>query len=372
MNYFMMQYTKSDYFFFIFFLPLFAAKFLDITAENYILMGLGVVSALFITIYLIQQRYTSSYIRLFTPLLLFTSVLVLTSGKQAAFFSVLMLMGMRKVDLDNKIFKVCFAVGIPFFLLAIYLSHGEEAERFINGEWVTITKRSNIYFVGYSVLAVLYILKHRYNLKKKQILLVFITSIYMAYWCGSRTGLLVMILLISLVCLLKRDIVRKRFLIRWLCVYSPLYCMVISLCSAILYNNSPLLKVLDMVVQGRIYQNSIFYERYGISLFGNHIFEGRDASGSYWNLDCAYMDFLICEGLLFAILWIVATIAVIKYYYSKGRMVEVSILVMYAFYGLSETFLPNCFMNISLFLYGEYIYSHRIRSVNYLSPNHKI
>ena len=53
-------------------------------------------------------------------------------------------------------------------------------------------------------------------------------------------------------------------------------------------------------------------------------------------------------------------------------MVEVSIVVVYAFYGGSETLLPNCFMNISLFLYGEYIYSHRIRSVNYLSPNHKI
>ena len=48
--------------------------------------------------------------------------------------------------------------------------------------------------------------------------------------------------------------------------------------------------------------------------------------------------------------------ALIKYMYNNNRMVEVAILVMYAIYGISETFLLNCFLNMSLFLYGEYLY----------------
>lgn len=60
---------------------------------------------------------------------------------------------------------------------------------------------------------------------------------------------------------------------------------------------------------------------------------------------------------LFFVLWVFVNKAVIKYMYDNNRMIEVAILIMYSVYGICETFLPNCFLNISWFLYGEYLYA---------------
>ena len=354
-----MKFSRRDYFFFVFYLPLFAVKFLNITSDNIILVVMGVFSCLIISMWLACQKYTYSQFRLFAPLLLFSAVSVLTSGKQAFFFSVLMLMSMKNVSLDEKIFRVCYKVAIPCFIVTLIITrNGYEAERFINGEWVTIVKRGNILFVNFTALAVLYLFKNRNNIQKKHVFKVFIMSVFMSYWSGSRTGFLSMLILFFLLWAFKKRSFRKSVIIKYVCVYSPLYCMLICLYSAVMYESNPLLQITDMLMQGRISQNNMFYDRYGISLLGNRIFEGIDSNGDFWNLDCAYMDFVICEGLLFSIMWVFVTIAVIKFYYSKGKMLEVAILVMYSFYGISETFLPNCFLNVSLFLYGEYIYEH--------------
>lgn len=354
-----MQLSRRDIFFFLYFLPLFAVKFLNITSDNIILVFLGVFSCLIISTWLACQKYSYSQFRLFAPLLLFSAVLVLTSGKQAFFFSVLMLMAMRNVSLDEKIFRVCYKVAIPCFIVTLIITrNGFETERYINGEWVTIVKRGNILFVNFTSLAVLYLLKNRNKIQGKHVIKVLITSIFMSYWSGSRTGFISMLVLFFLLWVFKKKSLINSRIIKYLCVFSPLYCMLICIYSVVMYESDPLLLIVDMLLQGRIHQNIMFYDRYGISLLGNRIFEGVDTNGDFWNLDCAYMDFIICEGLLFAIMWVLVTIMVIKYYYSKGKMLEVAILVMYSFYGISETFLPNCFLNVSLFLYGEYIYEH--------------
>ena len=43
--------------------------------------------------------------------------------------------------------------------------------------------------------------------------------------------------------------------------------------------------------------------------------------------------------------------------YNNNRMVEVAILVMYAIYGIGETFLLVAFEYVSIF-YEEYLYIH--------------
>lgn len=361
----MMNYSRSSFFFFTFYLPLFAIKFLNITSDNIILVVLGVFSFLIIFAWLVSQKYTYFQFRLFAPLLLFSALSVLTSGKQAFLFTVLMIMAMKDMSLDDKIIKVCYKVAIPCFIVTLILTrNGFETERYINGEWVTIVKRGNILFVNYTALAVLYLLKRRKNIEGVNLFKILLISVFMSYWSGSRTGLLSMLILLSLLWIFKRRGFVENRILKYVCVYSPLYCMLLCFISAIMFNDSPVLLVADMFLQGRLGQNNMFYDRYGVTMFGNHIFEGIDSSGDFWNLDCAYMDFIICEGLVFSILWIVTTIAVIKYYYSHKKMVEVAILVMYSFYGISETFLPNCFLNMSLFLYGEYIYEHLLSRHN--------
>lgn len=68
------------------------------------------------------------------------------------------------------------------------------------------------------------------------------------------------------------------------------------------YDEYSFLKILDMMLQGRIAQNNAYLDRYDIKLFGQHIYEGAE-NGDFWNLDCAYLDMLICEGLIFAVIY---------------------------------------------------------------------
>ncbi|WP_415940580.1 hypothetical protein [Phocaeicola coprocola] len=111
-----------------------------------------------------------------------------------------------------------------------------------------------------------------------------------------------------------------------------------------------------MALQGRIYQNNAYLERYDITLLGQPIYENTSAD-NYWVLDCAHLDMLICSGLLFTILWTILNICTIRFFYKRNDMVEVSVLMMYALYGITETFLPNCFLNMSFFLFARYLYS---------------
>lgn len=354
----MMNLTKYEKAFLIFFVPLFGLKMMDITAENILLKLVGVACFCSFSLFVYKQKYPPKFFGLFNVLLLYSGILVLTSGKQAAFFSVLMMMLMYKVDMNRKIYKYLFNLGLLFLFIFIVIDSvhvPETTMRYLNGEWIEMTKRNNLLFVSFTAVVSLYLLVHRDNLSNMLILKVFVLSILMFGYVGSRTGLLIMIILVVMLFLLQKKWVYSNKLVRFFCITSPLCCMLFCIYTALAYEENEFLIVIDMLFQGRIYQNNLFMNRYAMMPFGQHIVEGADTGGEFLNLDCAYMDFLICEGVIFAILWTLITILVIRYFYDQRRLVEVSILVTYAFYGITETFLPNCFLNISLFLYGEYI-----------------
>ena len=164
-----------------------------------------------------------------------------------------------------------------------------------------------------------------------------------------------LVLVFSLIILRSEYISRLKF-VRYSCILSPAICAGVSWLSAFKYGDSLILIWLDKLVQGRIYQGNYFLNLYDIKLFGQPIYESGN-SDDYYVLDSAYLDMLICEGALFFVLWVFVNKAVIKYMYDNNRMIEVAILIMYSVYGICESFLPNCFLNISWFLYGEYLYA---------------
>lgn len=294
---------------------------------------------------------------LFAILLIYTAILMFTCKKQGAFFSVVMLILMKDINVNRKIYRVCFMVGFIFLFIACFLNiHGVETIRFINGEWQTIIKRDNILYVSFIAVVCLYLLIKRNNLHFREILCILFFSYLMYLYSGTRTGFISMLVLLFLIVILRIEYINNWKLIKYTCVLSPAICMGISWLFALNYKNNHILTTLDKMVQGRIYQGNYYLNLYDIKLFGQPIYESYD-SYDYCVLDCAYLDMLICEGVIFLVLWLFANRAVIMYMYNNNKMIEVAILVMYSIYGICETFLPNCFLNVSLFLYGEYLYA---------------
>ena len=140
-----MKISASELAFLVYFLPLFALKMLDITADNNLLKITAGGCFILFAMYMFYMKFSNRLLKFFLLLLIYTVILIFTCGKQGAFFSVVMLLAMKDVNMDNKNYKICFWVGVVFFIVACYLNKdGAEAVRFMNGEWVNMNKRSNM------------------------------------------------------------------------------------------------------------------------------------------------------------------------------------------------------------------------------------
>jgi hypothetical protein len=352
-----MQINKKESIFIIYFLPLFILKILDITSENWVLKGVGASCTLIFFICTIRTKYNIKVFRFFTFLLFYFMILIFTTGKQGIFFSVLMLLGMNGIHNERRIYKICLTFGAFFFIIACLInSNGSETMRYINGEWVSMIKRSNLLFVSFTAILCLYLFLYKNHLTPKKIVFLFTISFLIYLYVGSRTGLLAIYFLLISIILLQKKYISNKLIVKYTCFLFPLLCLLFCIYSGWQYNNSPFLNILDMALQGRIYQNNAYLERYDITLLGQPIYENTSAD-NYWVLDCAHLDMLICSGLLFTILWTILNICTIRFFYKRNDMVEVSVLMMYALYGITETFLPNCFLNMSFFLFARYLYS---------------
>lgn len=351
-----MHLTKAEWAFCIYFLPLFALKLLDITSENWLLKGVGVLCVLGFFMCTLNMKYNAKLFRNFLLLLLYALILVFTTRKQGIFFSVVMLIGLNGIYAERRIYRICLFLGIFFLLVACWMNFkGSEVTRFVNGEWVAMIKRSNLLFVSFTAVLCLYLYIYKEQLTKKRLFFLALPCYLMYVYVGSRTGLLAVLFLLILIVFLRNQAIHDCLVIKYLCVLFPLVCLLFCIYSGLLYNDSPFLNLLDMMLQGRINQNSAYLERYDITLFGQPIYESTDVN-DYWVLDCAYMDMLLCSGLLFTILWILLNMCTIHFFYKRNQMVEVAVLMMYALYGITETFLPNCFLNMSFFLFAQYLY----------------
>ena len=261
-------------------------------------------------------------------LLSFTALLGIVCGKQGAFFSAVMILALYDIENKQQIYKISLLVGTVGVLLSCYLERtGAETIRYIGGEWTTIFKRSNILYISY-VAVVCYWLFLKKNLKIIELAALALLSYVMYKYSGSRTGLLTISILIILLFLFKFKIIQRNRILRILCIIAPAIGMLISYITAAYYGRTNIIYTLDNMMQGRLRQGSIFLNNYN----------------------------LICYGVIFAVGWIIYSCAVVKYLYDRERYTEVAVMIMYAVYGISETFLPNGFLNTSMFLYAEYFY----------------
>lgn len=350
---------KDEKIFLLFFLPLFAAKLMDITSDNIILKIIGVWSFMVFFISFSKKKYPQNLLTIYSLLGALSILLFFTSGKQGILFSVLMIIMMRDIDIYTILLKKIIYIGVVFLIITCYLHRdGGVTLRYINGEWTEIVKRSNLIFVSYLAVLNLFLLRFKDNINWSFIIVVSISAYLMSVYTGSRTGMVVVTLLLLQIIFFKSQKIINNNVIKSICIFSPLLCLAFNYYSTLYYERSDIITIIDMMMQGRISQNAAFLNQYGISFFGQRIVENFDsASGDYACLDSAYMDMLISQGLLFTIVWIIITMKVIKYMYDKQKMTEVAILTSYAFYGITETFLINCFLNISWLFYGEYLYA---------------
>lgn len=351
-----MKLQYREFRFLLFFLPIYFLKLINITASNKLLIIVSFVCFLMVLFGFINERISKKVITIYMIFILYTTILVFTCNKQGAFFSLIMIVALYKINVKN-IYKYCFLIGIFGVLVSSYLErNGAIGIRYIGGVWTEIFKRSNILYISFVTVVCFYLyMKKVQKVKISELIIIYAFSYGMYKYSGSRTGFLSIIILLILLFLFRYEFICKNVFIKLCCILSPLIGMIISLVTAYSYGQIPVMFVLDNMMQGRLAQGNAYLKKYSFKFFGQKIFESMD-SNNFCNLDCAYLDMLICYGIIFGALWIWLSCKVIKYLYERKRYIEVATIVMYSVYGISETFLSNGFLNVSIFLYAEYVY----------------
>lgn len=286
------------------------------------------------------------------------SIITFKCGKEGGLFSWLTIIGLYNIKDKQKIYKVSYILGCIAFFMFCYLSEGVVVTRYINGNWIGIFKRTNLLYVSFFALLSLRLLIYSHNKSKldiKTILLIAIVNVLMYIFTGTRTGFLVTIFLIMLLSLLRYKKMQKSKLLKYSCIMSPVICLAVSWFTSYYYEKIQFLKILNNTLAGRLSLGHIYLNSYNLTLFGQQL-ERSYGAGEYMVLDSAYLDMLLCYGVLFTTAWILLNCYSISFFFKRKKYIEVSLLVVYSVWGITETFLPNIFLNISLFLCGDYIF----------------
>lgn len=82
-------------------------------------------------------------------------------------------------------------------------------------------------------------------------------------------GVISIIFLVVMILLFRSQRFRRMKIIKYGCVFSPLICMIFSIVAGVKYDEYSFLKILDMMLQGRIAQNNAYLDRYDISYLDN-------------------------------------------------------------------------------------------------------
>lgn len=347
---------SNETLFLIYFLLIYFLKLLNITAENVLLQVVSVLAICFAFVLFTRHRYT--FRELITWIILFVIFVLITlcSHKEGALLSLITIFSFKNLN-QKKLYSKIFFVGIFGVLISMIIEFdGEASNRFIGGEWVTIYKRSNILFIAFYTLIALYVLIKRGRISFKELVIIGILSFLMYQYTGSRTGILIATVFIVLALIFRIKCIRRSKIVYFLIMLLPIGCFFVSVLFSVLYPSNGFVQTLDLIVQGRFRLGNLFLNTYTPQLFGQAIVESVDPN-AFMVLDNAYLDMLLAYGVLFSITWICVSTFVIRFLYKRGRMVEIALVCSYLIYGISETFLPNCFLNISLFLYAEYIHS---------------
>lgn len=345
-----MNSSTNDKLFLLFYAPLFFVKLLTIDAGNNILKVVAVgCFAVFFLYMVVKKRYKQKEFVFWILGGAYLSILVITCGKEGALFSFIAMILMRYTHRTRNR-SVLFFVGLIGVPLGLYMTRGiRTAIRFDGVAWVSMTKRSNIAFISFYAVVTLYLMTYK-NVKMRVIAIISGLTYLVYRYTGCRTGIVCAGILLVLLVIFKSERIRKSKVVKILAMSIPTLCMAASIVVVYMYNAGNSWAIfINSLTQGRIKLGCQFVNTYNPKIFGQPLAENKGY------LDSAYLDMYLCYGILFTIIWIVFTTIVIKWLFEKENYIGIAIIVSYAVFGTGETFLPNCFLNPSLLLYGEYL-----------------
>jgi hypothetical protein len=339
-----------------------------------------IVDSLLIMMFLVCIGYkllTQNYSRRSFLLIIIIGILCLYSSLIIKYFSLLCsflcICAMQDVDI-NKILKVSARSKVIILsihviaYIAVYL-YKPEVIQFVYRDGVKrhyfFLGHANMFtaYLAWTCLEIIYI--HYKQIKKLQLLLIWVINIVFYQFTHSNTGTIVLTVVILVILIERKD---WRFIdkgLSFLSKYGFGICSILFPAIAVIYArlNGTLLMIwnwLNQGLTGRLLYGAVAYDVYGFTIFGRTI---SFPEKIYWSgkwidnvvFDNSYIWMFIIFGIVNLLILSVAFFLLER----KTNNMEKILIIAFTFYGIMEAYVVNVIICFPLLFIGKYIYEQK-------------
>lgn len=351
--------TRPDVEYALFFIIIEIGESFNKGSNDTVFTTFAAFAFLFLIYKLVNTRYEFHELFVMTIMGILAVLIYYQNRKAGGFLSIIALIGIKGVD-TGKLLKLSLYIRLVTFLLLVFLASVDILEN----STITDMRGDNTvirYCMGFThpnqfhlafiiiILLVMYLYYERMSILPIFLLAVLNILTYLRSY--SRTSVLIGFIAIGLMIWFKSGYFTK--LKNALCIgIIPAACL-ISVIPALLYDKIPNLRAIDQLLQWRITFSRHYLTSYGLSLFGNNL------NADPMVLDSGYVELVINYGLIFTFLYLAAYMVLIFRFIKEKMYRELLFITCFSIYGLTESFIPNLFVNLSLIFFSKLIFDTR-------------
>ncbi len=353
---------NTIYLFYVFILvnTFFKGIGLDNDSNVYLICLIFGILVLFLK--LIKDKYTKKELFFISISIVIGIATFLVTRRPTLFLTVLCLIGMKNVNIDDIFKKMLDVRFITFFSIIILAFAGiidnTKFEMWRNGEMSTRYTlgfgHPNTLHLSLFILIALYIYNRYDKLNIFEYIVMIALNFLIYHFSVSRTGMMGTLLLIILCAITQIKSTKVRNIIIKLPSILFIVLFIFSFLTGMLYGKVEFINQLDRIFTGRIAYSNYYLETYGFSLFGSNIQNDTNAL-----FDNGYLYMYIQYGIVGLIYLSVLFFAIFNNIKKNHDIKKAVLVISFLIYILTESFSPNIFMNIILLFSAEWIFSNK-------------
>lgn len=367
-------YNYNNIFYITFFSILSFGKGLGLDFNDKMFLLLGVIASIFLVFQVVLYKYT--WVDIFKILFWigFSIIILANAGKTTVFISIITIILAKNINY-NKLMKCIFITRLISFVIVVTLSIigiiDNDVYTKIDEKGIEILRYSlgfshpNITFLNFFILVTLYVYLKNKNIKLVNYLVIIISAIVLYKITYSRTGLISIFIVIFFSVLFNRISFDKNKIFKNIIIFIPSIAGVGSLCISYFYNSSnKVMSFINEILTGRLELGHRFLMNYKINLFGQEIIESSNLDGAYLRIDNGYISLILVYGLISFLLFLCIQTLLLKRLFNEKRYYDILLIVVFLIYGISENYIYNIFVNISLIFINDILFNKKIHLVS--------
>ncbi len=330
-------------------------------------VNLKIISYICILLFILKiltSKYTFKERNIIFLLLILGSFITFICHDSRVLWLSLVLSSLKGIELD-KIIKtsfitMSFCVIIFFVLFMLGFTSGIYNDYVKGIRFGFGMGHPNMFSMYYNLLLAHLICLKFNTIRHSKIAFSLCIEVIVFILSKSVTGLIIYFLIIVLFYVYNDDYfsnLRIKEKIKDIFPIVVIFCIILFSLFPLIYSNNTFFRKIDTMFTGRFSQANFYYEKYGISLFGNDISQDLQSKWSNAVLDNGYARMLICNGIIYYLSVTISSIILMFHLKKKKEYSLLLFVITLTVYMFTENVTTYVFMNVSMLYFSIFIYA---------------